>query len=79
MVDAARKFRQMTGRHARKEMMLNVQEHIESEKVLQAAMQRSGEMMGPVAMVMYRPHREKGSHALTDQHRADVVPQDIAV
>ncbi len=34
---------------------------------------------GPVTMVMDGPHREEGSHALTDQHRAYVVAEHTTV
>src|SRR5208282_3925877 len=78
-IDTARELRQMTRRDARKEMMLDVQEHVERDSVLDFVAQCSRDVMGAVAMVMDRPHSEECSQALPDGHGAHVVPERAAV
>src|SRR5271155_67950 len=78
-IDSARELRQMTRRDARKEMMLDVQEHVEGNSVLDFVAQCSRDVMGAVAMVMDRPHSEECSQALPDGHSAHVVPKRAAV
>src|SRR5271156_4443309 len=69
----------MTRRDARKEMMLDVQEHVEGNSVLDFVAQCSRDVMGAVAMVMDRPHSEECSQTLPDGHGAHVVAERAAV
>ena len=59
--------------------MLDVQEHVERNSVFDFVAQCSRDVMGTVAVVMDRPHREECSQALPDGHGAHVVAERAAV
>ena len=60
-------------------MMLDMQEHVEGDQVLDPMTQRSRDVMGAVAVMMNRPHREEGRQALADEHSAHMVAKDSTV
>jgi hypothetical protein len=60
-------------------MMFDVQEHVERYSVLDLIPQRSGDVIGAVAVVVHRPHREKRGQTLPHRHRADLIPERVAI
>src|ERR1700689_1864386 len=68
----------MTRWHARKKMMLDMQEHIEGDSVLDLVAQRSGNVVRAVAVMVHRPDREKRRQTLPYRHRAHVITKRAA-
>src|SRR5215203_5748402 len=64
-----------TGRHFRKEMMLQVEEHLEGDPVFYLPVQGACDLVRAVAVVVHGPHGEEGGHALADRHNPHVVPE----
>ena len=69
----------MAGRNSRKKVMLDMSKHVERNNVFKPIAQSSSDIMGPVAMMVNRPDREKGSQALPNSHRAHVISKSRVV
>src|SRR5829696_9083252 len=59
---------QVTGRHFREEVMLQVEEHLEGDPVLHPPTQGACDLVRAVAVEVHGPHGEEGGHALADHH-----------
>src|SRR5882724_11703721 len=72
-IQSPRENRQLTGRHRRKEMVLDVVEHIVRKEGLDAVSDGAGEQAVLLAAVMHRPDGEERREALAGGHGHDVV------
>lgn len=66
---------QVTSRHFREEVMLQVEEHLEGDPVFHLPAQGACDVVRTVAIVVHGPHGEEGGHALADRHDRHVVPE----
>jgi hypothetical protein len=66
---------QVTGRHFREEVMLQVEEHLEGDPAFHLPAQGACDLVRAVAVVVHGPHGEEGGHALADRHDPHVVPE----
>src|SRR5215211_2242803 len=66
---------QVTGRHFREEVMLQVEEHLEGDPVFHLPTQGACDLVRAVAVVVHGPYGEERGHALADRHDPHVIPE----
>src|SRR5262245_35634809 len=75
LIQALGELVQVARGHAREQVVLDVEEHVERDHALGRAARRAGDEVGAIAVVVDGPYCEERRQTLADQHRDHVVLQ----